>query len=90
MPEYNNRPRPRRPTTLVAMWSKREVIDYALQRRNTLQALRRSPRTLSRSDACDADPMLIRAALHHGEVADQRCPICDSLMVNLNLSLIHI
>ena len=28
--------------------------------------------------------MLIRAALHHGEVADQRCPICDSLMVNLN------
>ena len=66
------------------MWSKREVIDYALQRRNTLQALRRSPRTLSRSDACDADPMLIRAALHHGEVADQRCPICDSLMVNLN------
>ncbi len=66
------------------MWSKREAIDYALPRRNTLQALRRSPRTLSRQDACDADPLLIRAALHHGEVADQRCPICESLMVNLN------
>jgi hypothetical protein len=66
------------------MWSKREVIDYALQRRNTLQALRRSPRTLSRSDACDADPMLIRAALHHGEDADRRCPICEARMVNLH------
>ena len=65
------------------MWSKREVVDYALQRRATLQALRRSPRTLSRQDACDADPMLIRAALHHGEDADLRCPICDALLVNL-------
>jgi len=59
------------------------VVDYALQRRATLQALRRSPRTLSRQDACDADPMLIRAALHHGEDADLRCPICDALLVNL-------
>ncbi len=79
-----HRPRWHRPTTLDAMWSKREVIDYALQRRNTLQALRRSPRTLSRSDACDADPMLIRAALHHGEDADRRCPICEARMVNLH------
>jgi len=65
------------------MWSKREVVDYALQRRATLQALRRSPRTLSRQDACVADPMLICAALHHGEDADLRCPICDALLVNL-------
>lgn len=53
------------------MWSKREVIDYALQRRNTLQALRRSPRTLSRSDACDTQTHADPYALHHGEVADQ-------------------
>ena len=67
------------------MWSKREVIDYALQRRNTLQALRRSPRTLSRADACDADPMLIRSAMHHGEDSSVPCPICAGRrMVNLH------
>ena len=49
------------------MWSQREVIDYALQRRSTLEALRRPGRSLARPDACDADPMLVRAAKHHGE-----------------------
>jgi hypothetical protein len=60
------------------MWSKREVVDYALQRRNTLEALRRPQRTLSRQDACDADPLLIRSALHHGEESDVPCPICKA------------
>jgi hypothetical protein len=67
------------------MWSRRESIDYALQRRNTLQALRRPQRTLSRQDACDADPLLVRAALHHGEDSEVSCPICERpRMVNLN------
>jgi hypothetical protein len=67
------------------MWSKREQIDYALQRRNTLQALRRPQRTLDRSDVCDADPLLIRAAMHHGEETSTACPICErNRMVNLN------
>jgi len=26
-------------------------------------------------DALDADPMLIRAALHHGTLTDRRCPV---------------
>jgi hypothetical protein len=60
------------------MWSQREVIDYALQRRSTLEALRRPGRTLARQDACDADPLLVRAAKHHGERAKSRCPVCDS------------
>jgi len=60
------------------MWSQREVIDYALQRRSTLQALRRPGRTLARQDACDADPMLVRAAKHHGEPAQGPCPVCES------------
>lgn len=60
------------------MWSRREVIDYSLQRRNTVSALRRRVRTLTPTDACDADPMLIRAALHHGVRSDQPCPICSS------------
>ena len=48
------------------MWSQREVIDYALQRRSTLEALKRPGRSLARHDACDADPLLIRAALTPG------------------------
>lgn len=67
------------------MWSQREVIDYALQRRSTLQAMRQPVRNLSSLDACDADPMLVRAAKYHGEPTDVRCPVCDSTaMVNLH------
>ena len=59
------------------MWSKREEVDYALQRRNTLQAVRRPQRQLDDADVCDADPLLIRAALHHGEESGLACPICS-------------
>ncbi|SDS69398.1 hypothetical protein SAMN04489812_2703 [Microlunatus soli] len=61
----------------MPMWSQREVIDYALQRRSTLQAMRQPVRNLASADACDADPMLIRAAKHHGEPTDDSCPICS-------------
>ncbi len=66
------------------MWSKREPIEFALSRRATLQALRGRSRSLTRADACDADPLLIRSALHHGEDHPDSCPICDSRMVLLN------
>lgn len=60
------------------MWSQRDVVSYALQRRSTLEALRRRTRTLTPIEACDADPMLIRAAMHHGELSGKDCPICDN------------
>lgn len=60
------------------MWSQREVVDYALQRRSTLASLQRPGRRLARLDACDADPMLIRAAKHHGESTGDNCPVCAS------------
>ncbi|MDR1237899.1 MAG: DUF5318 domain-containing protein [Propionibacteriaceae bacterium] len=67
------------------MWSKRDEVDYALQRRNTLQALRRPQRRLSTVDACDADPMLVRSAYHHGEESPRPCPICGKEpLLNLN------
>ena len=66
------------------MWSKREEVDYALQRRNTLQELRRPLRKLDSADVCDADPLLIRAALHHGEESAVPCPICSAARL-LNL-----
>ncbi len=66
------------------MWSQREVIDYALQRRSSLQALRRPGARLARMEACDADPMLLRAAKYHGELAKVPCPVCSSdELVNL-------
>ncbi|SDD23329.1 DUF5318 family protein [Auraticoccus monumenti] len=67
------------------MWSRRQYVDYALQRRHTLEALKRPTRTLTRADACDADPMLVRAALHHGEKSAVPCPVCgSSALVNLS------
>lgn len=60
------------------MWSQREVIDYALQRRSTLEALRRPGRALARAEACDADPMLLRAAKYHGEPSAVPCPVCQA------------
>jgi hypothetical protein len=67
------------------MWSKREVVDYALQRRNALQGLKRPQRPLEGAEVCDADPLLIRAALHHGEESGASCPICSAArLLNLN------
>ena len=60
------------------MWSKREVVEYALQRRNSLQALRRPQRSLESLSICDADPLLIRAAKHHGEESRVPCPVCKA------------
>ena len=57
------------------MWSKRQTVDYALQRRHALERLRSRVRTLRREDVCDADPMLIRAAFHHGDLSTVRCPV---------------
>jgi hypothetical protein len=67
------------------MWSKRQTVDYALQRRHALERLRSRVRTLRHEDLCDADPMLIRSAFHHGELSNVRCPIgnCGRL-VNLS------
>ncbi|MFZ0529362.1 MAG: DUF5318 family protein [Propionicimonas sp.] len=67
------------------MWSKREEVDYALQRRNSLQAMRRPQRSLDGTDNCDADPLLLRAALHHGEESARACPVCRAdRLVTLN------
>lgn len=66
------------------MWSRRQEIDYGLQRRATLEALRRPSRVLD-SAVCDAEPILVRAALHHGEDTEASCPVCNvDHLVTLN------
>ena len=56
------------------MWSRRDAIDYSLDRRASLVALFQGK--ASAMDACDADPYLRRAAKHHGELSTRPCPVC--------------
>lgn len=70
--------------TLDEMWSKRDEVDYALQRRNVLASLRRPDRTLRLAEVCDADPMLVRAATYHGEPSATACPVCEKPLVTLS------
>lgn len=60
----------------------RSVIDYGLQRRATINGLRRGG-ALS-SEAFDADRYLLLAAKHHGEPAPGPCPACK------NPGLVHV
>ncbi|HEY7857398.1 MAG TPA: DUF5318 family protein [Candidatus Nanopelagicales bacterium] len=55
----------------------RALVDYALARRALLERVG-SASLLSRDleQVCDADPYLLRAARHHGEQTERRCPIC--------------
>lgn len=64
------------PVTLGFMRTQRQVVSYALQRRATLEAMRRPDAMMMESDPCDADPLLIRSALHHGVPAEGNCPVC--------------
>lgn len=67
------------------MWSQRQVMSHALQRRQALVALQSPQRLLSENGPCDADPLLVSAALHHGEPSDEECPVCGSdRLTNVN------
>lgn len=52
----------------------RLVVDYGLAKRAALAELRSG--ALTRDDACDAHPYLLRAAKYHGEPASKPCPVC--------------
>ncbi|GAA0552798.1 MULTISPECIES: DUF5318 family protein [Actinomadura] len=52
----------------------RLVVDYGLAKRAVLAELRSG--SLTRDDACDAQPYLLRAAKYHGEPTGERCPVC--------------
>jgi hypothetical protein len=57
----------------------REVINYALQRRSSVQDWK-TGRVL-KTDLCDADPYLKKAAQFHGVTTSRICPVCE--IVNL-------
>lgn len=49
-------------------------VDYRLLRQATLAGVRRG--RISRADACDAHPELLRAARHYSEQTAEACPVC--------------
>jgi Family of unknown function (DUF5318) len=54
--------------------SARGVIDYALARRAALSGL--ASGRLRKTEVCDAQPYLLRAARFHGERSPEHCPVC--------------
>jgi len=55
----------------------REVIDHSLARKAAIFDVLRTGGF--NSDACDADPYLLRAAKWHGEETGNDCPICGKV-----------
>lgn len=55
------------------------VTDYALARRAVLEDLRAG--RVTRSEVCDAQQELLRAARHYGVPAATPCPVCDEDVV---------
>ncbi|BDQ39427.1 DUF5318 family protein [Cutibacterium granulosum] len=60
------------------MQTRRLEVSHALQRRRALEQLWSPQVDLNAPTQCDADPMLVRAALHHGEPREEPCPVCES------------
>lgn len=55
------------------------VVDFRLARNAILAEYRKG--RLSRIDVCDAQPELLRNAVHCGRPAPDPCPICEADMV---------
>jgi uncharacterized protein DUF5318 len=56
------------------MRTQRQVVDYALKRRALLRDLYAG--RVGAYEVCDASPYLKSAAKYHGELTDERCPVC--------------
>ena len=59
----------------------RGQVDYRLARNLVLTEFRKG--RLSRTDVCDAQPELIRAAVNCGHESREDCPICEDAKVVL-------
>jgi hypothetical protein len=56
------------------MRTRRQTIDYSLQKRAVLRDVYSG--RVGTYEVCDASPYLKSAARFHGEPTDERCPIC--------------
>jgi hypothetical protein len=56
------------------MRTQRQVVDYSLRRRALLRDVYAG--RVGTYEVCDASPYLLSAARFHGDVTEQRCPVC--------------
>jgi hypothetical protein len=56
------------------MRTQRQVVDYSLRRRALLREVHSG--RVGTYEVCDASPYLKSAAKFHGEVTEDRCPVC--------------
>jgi hypothetical protein len=56
------------------MRTQRQIVDYSLQKRALLRDVYSG--RVGTYEVCDASPYLLSAARFHGELTDQRCPVC--------------
>jgi len=56
------------------MRSPRQAVDYSLRKRALLRELQSG--RVGAYEVCDASPYLLSAARFHGELTDERCPVC--------------
>ncbi|SDY18871.1 hypothetical protein SAMN05444365_101986 [Micromonospora pattaloongensis] len=56
------------------MRTQRQVVDYSLQKRALLREVYSG--RVGTYEVCDASPYLKSAARFHGELTEERCPIC--------------
>src|SRR5215467_14823688 len=56
------------------MRAPRQIVDYSLQKRALLRDVYSG--RVGTYEVCDASPYLLSAARFHGELTDQRCPVC--------------
>jgi Family of unknown function (DUF5318) len=65
------------------MRGSRQVVDYSLQKRALLRDVHNG--RIGTYEVCDASPYLKNAARFHGELTDERCPVCR----RDNLTYVH-
>lgn len=61
-------------TYAVRVRTRRQTVDYALQRRALLTEVYAG--RMGVTEVCDASPYLLRAAKFHGEPSKVTCPVC--------------
>lgn len=64
-----------RPDALGAAARPTGVVDYRLARNQVVKEFKRG--RLTKLDVCDAQPELLRNAVHCGRPAPEPCPICE-------------
>jgi hypothetical protein len=56
------------------MRTQRQVVDYSLRKRALLRDVHSG--RVGTYEVCDASPYLLSAARFHGDLTDERCPVC--------------